>query len=475
MGTHDDNDRDPMIARALGQVPVLPRPPDFLDRLDDALDAVDEERRSPPAAAPAAIPSQPAPTTQPGATVPVDLTDPRSDNDVADLSARRHQKSGRRYRVLAAAASVAVILGGVAVLTRDDGTGRSTIDPAGEGSGATATQPAEGESSRHAALQSAIEAVQAWSSALADGDGDAAWRLMGPLSQSYLTAQGGWDDMVTTMGEGSFTKWHRYELPPLTAAPARASGDESTRALTGAAADGFTVRVAFLPDTEDVAVVTLSDVLELEGTRDRVLDSFPLTRDGDGPWQVEPFAFGPGETLADFIVPGLAEGGGLEDVERGFTLEVSAPGATGVFIDAEGGAFRSLERAGGERWTDSIVSGLPGGTVDYVVVTRGPDFITAHPVRFFVKGTQPSACPDIGFTPNSDDVAGDITIVSGDCAEAERLVRHVHEELKHSFFDGPSYFTAIGYECTVRTESEGLESGLYRCTNGDKLVRWRKT
>jgi hypothetical protein len=474
MGSHDDHDteRDPMIARALGQVPVPPRPADFLDRLDDALDAVDEERHTPRPAAPAAS----APRTQPGATVPVDLTDPKT--EVTDLAGRRHAKAGRRYRILAAAASVAVILGGVAVLTRDDGT-TTTVEPAGETPG-TGDPAQAADAAREAALRGAMDAVMTWSKAVSDGDSERAWSLMGPLSHRYLTASDAWDDMKVTLGEGSFGRWHRVGLP------AGYSADGAPlESIAGENEDGSTVRAAFLPGTDDAVVVTLTGVFELEGNREEVLDAFPLTREGDGPWQIEPFAFGPGETLPEFVMPGLAAGGGLDDVERGFTLEVAGMGAEQVAVQVwaedrqdvkvADGTFQPMTETGQDRWTYQGASNLPAGSLHLVVVARGADFITAHPVELFVKGDQPTSCPNIGFTPNSDDAAGDITIVGADCAEAERVIRHVHEDLKHSFFDGPRYFTALGYECTVRTESEGLESGLYRCVDGATLIQWSKT
>jgi hypothetical protein len=414
--------------------------------------------------------------------VPVDLTDPRSDNDVADLSARRQQKSGRRYRILAAAASVAVVLGGVAVLTRDDGT--TTVSPAGTGT----TRPSTFTNPQAEALNAAMRAVMDWSKAVGDRDAERAWSLMGPLSQAYLTDQGGWDDVFASMGEGSFGKWHTGGMPTSVEGSAT---DEDVRGVSGENREGAEVRAAFLPGTEAAAVVTLSGEFELEGSPEKALDSFPLTREGDGPWVIEPFAFGPGETTAEFVTPGLSTGGGLDDVERTFTLEVGAVGAEEVAVavwardpakvgnEAGEGTFRAMEPAGDDRWTDMLSEEFPGGSLYYVVVTRGAGFFTAHPVEIFVKAGEPDACPNIGFTPNSDDVASDISIVSslapGACDEAERVVRHVHEDYRHNFFDGPRYFTALGYECTVRTDSEGLEKGLYRCTDGATLVRWTKT
>ncbi|MGH8999943.1 MAG: hypothetical protein ACRDY7_11200, partial [Acidimicrobiia bacterium] len=121
MGYHDhDHDvpaRDPFVADALRSLPVPDRPADFLARLDDALDEVDAGRR----------PAQPVPLTTPirtqedprGEIVPTDLTE--ATPGVADLDRRRHAKASRRYRALAAAASVALVVGAVALLTGDDG------------------------------------------------------------------------------------------------------------------------------------------------------------------------------------------------------------------------------------------------------------------------------------------------------------------------------------------------------------------
>lgn len=472
--------RDPIVARALGQVPVPPRPPDFLDRLDEALDAVDEERRSGPGSASTTTALPAPPLSRRGEAVPIDLTDSRTEPAVADLGAARRTKTGRRYRLLAAAA-VAVIVAGVSVLAGDDGTTSTTaVEPADGGEqdpqpGGAAPTP-EAEASRKAALESAVSAVMDWSRAVDNGDPDPAWKLMGPLSLAYLKAQGGWEDMLPAMAEGSFGRWYRNGLPTdLSAPPHRDTlGPVPTRVLVGGNKAG-SVQVAFLPGTEDAAVVTLSAVLELEGSLDRAVDAFPLTRREDGVWQIEPFAFGPGDTPAEFVSPGLAPGGGLADVPEGFTLEVAAPGSDQVSVNGNFGEFRPMQPAGADRWVDPFSKGIPGGTGEYVVVTRGADFLTAHPARFFVRDSDPVACENIPFTPNSDDLAPDIKVISGDCAKAHRLVRHVHADLNHSFSDGPRIFTALGYECSVTVETEGLESGAYTCTNGPTKVTWSKT
>jgi hypothetical protein len=369
-----------------------------------------------------------------------------------------------------------VILGGVAVLARDDGS-TTTVNPANPGT----EEPGVAVEAQTTALRKAMEAVMTWSQAVGEGDSERAWSLMGPLSQKYLIDSGAWDDMKVALGEGSFGKWHPGGMP--TSLEGRPAGEGLD--VSGENQAGNKIRAAFLPGTEDAAVVTLSGVFELEGNREEVLDAFPLTRDGNGPWRIEPFAFGPGETTAEFVRPGPAEDGGLEDAERGFTLEVHGTDADTVAVQVwaeepdqvtvNARGFRAMETAGNDRWSAPFSKDLPPGSLQFVVVTRGPGFITTHPVDIFVKDGEPTACPNIGFTPNSDDVASEITISGGECAEAERVVRHVHEEMKHNFFDGPRYFTALGYECTVRTVSEGLESGLYRCTDGATLVSWRKT
>jgi hypothetical protein len=236
--------------------------------------------------------------------------------------------------------------------------------------------------------------------------------------------------------------------------------------------------VVFLPGEERAAVVTLSGSVELEGyEEDRVTDSFPVVLDDGGNWRVEAFAFGPGETSADFKVPGVADRGGLEDVRPATVLEVFAPaGEVLVRLDHLDSLARMAPDADRTVWSYLPPKALAAGTHDILVVTRGEDYFTATTGDFFVLESDPVACENIGFTPNSEYLASQIRAVATDCAAADKLVRHVHRELRHDFSTGPRSFTALGYDCTVRLAQSELPTGIYSCIdNGAARVTWDKT
>ena len=91
-----------------------------------------------------------------------------------------------------------------------------------------------------------------------------------------------------------------------------------------------------------------------------------------------------------------------------------------------------------------------------------------------VTGAVRNACPDIGFAPNSDNVAGDIFATNMTCAEADTLVRKVGPQV--GAIGGPNRVEADGFVC-VRTSSSqvGLPSSDFECTSGSKKVTFTRT
>ena len=77
-------------------------------------------------------------------------------------------------------------------------------------------------------------------------------------------------------------------------------------------------------------------------------------------------------------------------------------------------------------------------------------------------------CGMVGFTPNSEDAASEITATGLSCDEAEAFVRVAGERTSSG---GPDRLDVSGYRC-VRTGSEQdpLPLSRYECTNGDKKV-----
>ncbi len=82
-----------------------------------------------------------------------------------------------------------------------------------------------------------------------------------------------------------------------------------------------------------------------------------------------------------------------------------------------------------------------------------------------VAGTAKS-CGTMAFTPNSDDMASKITAEGVSCKAAREVVRAAKGRPGTRF---------RGYRCTKKELDTALPSWRYRCTDGDKRIRWTKT
>ncbi len=81
-------------------------------------------------------------------------------------------------------------------------------------------------------------------------------------------------------------------------------------------------------------------------------------------------------------------------------------------------------------------------------------------------------CADIGFSPQSDNIATHIVATGTPCSEAQALVRKV--AAAHDFTTGPREFTSGAFVCTVMTQEVALPVGHYTCLDGAKKVTWDK-
>ena len=142
------------------------------------------------------------------------------------------------------------------------------------------------------------------------------------------------------------------------------------------------------------------------------------------------------------------------------SLTVSAAGRlAGEFTVPESGHCRMAGQGG------PLLSG------DYRIVFA----CTACTIgELHVTGAVRSACPDIGFAPNSDNVAGDIFATNMTCAEADTLLRKVGPQV--GAVGGPSRVEADGFLC-VRTSSSqaGLPSSQFECASGSRKVTFTRT
>src|SRR4051812_3390459 len=81
-------------------------------------------------------------------------------------------------------------------------------------------------------------------------------------------------------------------------------------------------------------------------------------------------------------------------------------------------------------------------------------------------------CGSIGFTPNSDDGAGDIRARHVSC----RVARKVARKSKPFGPSHPDPYKARGFRCRGRhLPSAGLEAALYTCHRGRKTVAFQRT
>ncbi len=98
--------------------------------------------------------------------------------------------------------------------------------------------------------------------------------------------------------------------------------------------------------------------------------------------------------------------------------------------------------------------------------------------EFEVTASAPPAtarCQDVGFTPNSDDLAADIVADGLSCAEAEAVVRRVGEPLGP--LNGAAQGEADGFTCrrTSQTEGRGLPVATFECTRGSQRITFERT
>ena len=77
-------------------------------------------------------------------------------------------------------------------------------------------------------------------------------------------------------------------------------------------------------------------------------------------------------------------------------------------------------------------------------------------------------CKMVGFTPNSEDAAGEVTATGLSCADAEAFVRIAGARTSPG---GPQELDVSGYHCVrTRSEEDPLPRSFYECTNGSQKV-----
>ncbi len=338
-------DRDPMISRALRDIPVPDHGAGFWERLEAQLDPqgarVDTEASDEPAVEHEALPSVVAWPGRP----------PRP----------------RSLRILAVAAVLAALVALTTMLTSSNPDERvRTAD------GPETTQTTSGVVPTSAPpppiSATADAAVLEWLDAVGAGDLKAAAALTGPRSVAYVDALGAnLEGFLYEAGEG-FGGWAE-------------SPDRSTTEVDLNTADG-----------EEIVIVVVSGTWTGEGEDGFRTDAIPAVRRADGSWAVEPWAFDPevgGRLEIESPTPAAEQG--FNGLAADAVLAASAPGA-GTFhfsLDDEPATVvtgRKSSGRSGVRATFDPPGELRSRTHLFVIAYVDGATVTAFAGTFAVEG-----------------------------------------------------------------------------------------
>ena len=370
---------------------------------------------------------------------------------VTELAGRRHRRWSPATGLGAAAAALVLVVA-MASLLRGGDEGR-TVEVAGRPP-TTPTNAASAPTFEEAAEQ----AARAWVEAVGAADFDRAWDLLADQSREAIGGRAGFEASRSELTEG----WGAWAGVP----------DVSYRAvsLPGPASD----RPAELPR---LAVVTLTGMVEQEGTTAfRALSM--AVRGTVEKARVDLFAnagieLHPGEPDASGSapIPGRTKLGAYtpSGAKVWFLLDDRAPAGPDEVEGADGDQqFAAFTPA------PALTSGRHVLTVAALMVN---DQILTRSIVYTVSAAAPQAvlkCGMVGFTPNSEDAASDITVTAGTSCDAARAFVEVAGHQTSS--GGPDEVVVDGYRC-VRTEAaeDPLPRSTYRCTRGATVITFVRT
>jgi hypothetical protein len=292
-----NDDRDPLVVKALQDLPVPNHGPDFWRKLEERLSVVE-------------APSAPVAPGTPVVPTP-------DEQRVGDLPVVAHLADHRRWRapawIATAAAVIALVMAAATTLTSDEPPSEQVriTGPASDGQEApaptnppatTTTAPTTPRAPDPSATPDA--ALLEWLAAVGTGDTDTAAALTGPRSKAYvdaLTGGAGIEGFLLEAGEG-YGAW----------------ADSPDRSTTEVDLD---------VEGEDITIVVVSGTWTGEGGTGFRVDAVPVVRSDDGTWLVEPWATDPdtGGRLA-VLSPAAAEEGRFNGLDPDATLSASAPG-----------------------------------------------------------------------------------------------------------------------------------------------------
>ena len=303
----------------------------------------------------------------------------------------------------------------------------------------------------------AEEAARAWVQAIGAGDLDRAWDLLAEPSREYTRGRAAFEAGRTSLAE-SWGAWAGAEGVAY-----------RTIAIPGLGSEEATDLPADIPR---LAVVILSGSVAQEGRTEFGAVSLPV-RGTVGSARVDPFT-----DVAIALEPGPAESGTHPRIPGATVLSAYTPAAAKVWFvldDRAPVAPDDVEGADGDQQYVSITPApvLSTGLHTVTVAALTVDGRVAS--RSTVYDVTPDASPAflrcgmVGFTPNSEDAASDITVTTGSSCDAARAFVEVAGTRTSS--GGPEQLDVEGYHC-VRTESaeDPLPRSTYRCTRGTTVI-----
>jgi hypothetical protein len=376
---HDPIEPDPLVETALRLLPVPDHEPDFWARVEEALDAAPPKRSAtaekrpaasggPGAAGKGALTAAAAAAVSAGrprtAALPALELVPGPVPGVVPAAMRR--PSNVVLSAIAVVAAIAVLVAGATLVRSrtDDGLSdeAASTEPAGAPSAAPEGLVAPSD-------EPAAAIVVDWINAVAAGEMEEAWSLLGPRSQTDWGSFDAFASEATGLAEG-YGAW-RVSAPEILVTPLGEDGDEGLVVVTlvGAVPQEGTTRVR--ADAFPVRLVGERGVLELYDSAGVMEIVVPDDVGADGALPV----LDPSEEIV-LVVPG-----GVVPVLR------LGDGPVVVCGEAPGTQLTPLEGTPGQRCGYSPPGGLPAGDQVLLAAFTSPDgsSVTAHGAPFTVR------------------------------------------------------------------------------------------
>lgn len=374
--------------------------------------------------------------------------------------ARRRRRFSRPPILLGAAAAALLLVVAMASLLQDGDEGETVRAADGPTTTTTSAPPPTTTAPVVAAptFEAAAEqAARAWVEAVGAGDFDRAWDLLADQSREATRGRDGFDTSRTALAEG----WGAWAGVP-----------------------GVSYRVVSLPglasdlpaELPRLAVVTLTGVVEQEGTTAFRALSMAVRGTVEEP-RVDLFA-----DVGIDLQPGPdASGGAL--IPGRTNLGAYTPAAAKVWFvvdDRAPAGPDEVQGADGDKQfatftpTPALTSGRHVLTVAALMVNGQ---VLTRSIVYIVSADAPQTvlrCGMVGFTPNSEDAASDITVTTGISCDAARAFVEVAGHQTSS--GGPDEVVVEGHRC-VRTETaeDPLPRSNYRCTRGTTVITFVRT